>query len=47
VHASGQVPGYKRDQMALSEKGIDEIIVYCVNDPAVMAAWAESQVSSS
>mmetsp|Transcript_60609 Transcript_60609/g.91466 ORF Transcript_60609/g.91466 Transcript_60609/m.91466 type:complete len:120 (+) Transcript_60609:239-598(+) len=23
--------------------GIDEVLVYCVNDGAVMAAWAESQ----
>ena len=37
------VPGYKAQQMALAEKGIDEVIVYCVNDAAVMAAWAESQ----
>lgn len=29
--------------MDLAEKGIDEIIIFCVNDAAVMAAWAESQ----
>lgn len=29
--------------MALSEKGIDEVIVFCVNDAAVMAAWAKDQ----
>ena len=37
------MPGYKAQQMALAEKGIDEVIVYCVNDAAVMAAWAENQ----
>jgi peroxiredoxin len=37
------VPGFKREQMALAEKGIDEIIVFCVNDAAVMKAWADSQ----
>ena len=29
--------------MALSEMGIDEIIVFCVNDAAVMDAWAKDQ----
>lgn len=28
---------------ALQELGIDEIIIYCVNDGAVMTAWGESQ----
>ena len=29
--------------MALSEMGIDEVIVFCVNDAAVMEAWAKDQ----
>lgn len=29
--------------MTLSEMGIDEIIVFCVNDAAVMDAWAKDQ----
>ena len=28
---------------ALKEAGIDEVIVFCVNDSAVMQAWAEDQ----
>jgi peroxiredoxin 5 len=28
---------------ALKAAGIDEVIVYCVNDAAVMTAWAEDQ----
>ena len=31
-----QVPGYLESQDALKEAGIEEVIVYCVNDPAVM-----------
>jgi len=27
----------------LKAKGIDEVIVYCVNDAAVMKAWAKDQ----
>lgn len=38
-----QVPGYLAAQDALKAKGIDEVLVYCVNDPAVMAAWADDQ----
>ena len=33
--SSMQVPGYLENQEALKEAGIDEVIVYCVNDPAV------------
>jgi 2-Cys peroxiredoxin 5 len=37
------VPGYLESQEALKEAGIEEVIVYCVNDPAVMQAWGEDQ----
>lgn len=30
-------------ESALKAKGVDEVIVYCVNDCAVMKAWAEDQ----
>jgi peroxiredoxin len=29
--------------MELAEKGVDEVIVFCVNDAAVMVAWAADQ----
>jgi peroxiredoxin len=35
------VPGYLEKQDALKAAGIDEVIVYCVNDAAVMKAWAK------
>lgn len=38
-----QVPGYLESQDALKEAGIEEVIVFCVNDPAVMNAWAADQ----
>ena len=38
-----QVPGYLAEQEALKAKGIDEVIVYCINDGAVMDAWAKDQ----
>jgi 2-Cys peroxiredoxin 5 len=38
-----QVPGYLEQQDALKAAGIDEVLVYCVNDGAVMKAWAEDQ----
>jgi len=38
-----QVPGYVAKGPEFKAKGIDEIIVYCVNDPAVMGAWAADQ----
>jgi peroxiredoxin len=41
--SSQQVPGYLENQEALKEAGVDEVIVYCVNDPAVMQAWGEDQ----
>jgi peroxiredoxin len=28
---------------ALKEVGVDEVIVYCVNDAAVMSAWSKDQ----
>ena len=30
-------------QKALKAAGIDEVLVYCVNDGAVMDAWAKDQ----
>jgi len=38
-----QVPGYKAASDELRAKGIDEVLVYCVNDPAVMKSWAKDQ----
>jgi len=37
------VPDYKASSEAFKSLGIDEIIVFCVNDGAVMNAWAENQ----
>jgi peroxiredoxin len=37
------VPGYLEKQAELKEAGIDEVFVYCVNDAAVMEAWAMDQ----
>jgi 2-Cys peroxiredoxin 5 len=38
------VPGYLANVDALkNELGIDEVLIYCVNDGAVMQAWAEDQ----
>jgi len=33
----------KQVQDALKEAGVDEVIVWCVNDGAVMSAWADDQ----
>jgi len=38
-----QVPGYLSKQAELKEKGIAEVLVYCVNDGAVMKGWAKEQ----
>jgi len=38
-----QVPGYLSKVAELKAKGVDEVIVYCVNDGAVMKAWAMDQ----
>lgn len=38
-----QVPGYLSKAAELKAKGVDEVIVYCVNDGAVMKAWAKDQ----
>ena len=38
-----QIPGYLEKQDALKAKGIDQVLVYCVNDGAVMQAWAKDQ----
>jgi len=37
------VPEYLKNQDKLKEKGVDEVIVYCVNDGAVMKGWAKDQ----
>lgn len=37
------MPGYLESQKALKAAGIDEVLVYCVNDGAVMKAWAANQ----
>merc|ERR1711865_28738 len=38
-----QVPGYLENQDKLKAAGVQEVIVYCVNDGAVMQAWAKDQ----
>jgi len=38
-----QVPGYLSKEAELKEKGVDEVLVICVNDGAVMQAWAKDQ----
>ena len=37
------MPGYKEARNELRAKGIDEVLVYCVNDPAVMQFWGKDQ----
>jgi len=37
------VPGYLQETDALKKLGIDEVIIYCVNDGAVMDAWSKDQ----
>ena len=41
--SSQQVPGYLAKQAELKAKGVSDVIVYCVNDSAVMDAWAKDQ----
>ena len=41
--SSKQVPGYLAKQAELKAKGVSDVIVYCVNDSAVMDAWAKDQ----
>lgn len=42
VCSTAHVPSFIRSKDALAEKGVEEIICVSVNDPFVMAAWAES-----
>ena len=37
------MPGYKAARNEIRDKGIDEVLIYCVNDAAVMEAWAKDQ----
>lgn len=37
------MPGYKSARNEIRAAGIDEVLVYCINDPAVMEAWAKDQ----
>lgn len=37
------MPGYLQETDALKQLGIDEVIIYCVNDGAVMDAWSKDQ----
>ena len=38
-----QIPGYLKNQFELEDRGIDEVMVFCVNDGAVMTAWSKDQ----
>jgi len=37
------VPGYLAKQNELKANGVSDVLVYCVNDGAVMKAWADDQ----
>ena len=37
------MPGYLAKQAELKAKGVSDVIVYCVNDCAVMDAWGKDQ----
>lgn len=37
------MPGYVREYLQLKAKGIEEVIIYCVNDGSVMTAWGKQQ----
>ena len=37
------MPGYKKARNEIRDLGIDEVLVYCVNDAAVMEGWAKDQ----
>ena len=37
------MPGYKEARNQVRDAGIDEVLIYCVNDCAVMEAWAKDQ----
>merc|ERR1740129_377835 len=41
--SSQQVPGYLAKEAELKAKGVSDVITYCVNDGAVMQAWAADQ----
>ena len=41
--SSRQVPGYLQNLTQIKSIGVDEVIIYCVNDGAVMDAWAADQ----
>jgi len=38
-----QIPGYLEKEAELKKAGVDEVVVYCVNDGAVMDGWAKDQ----
>lgn len=37
------MPGYLAKQAELKAKGVSDVLVYCVNDGAVMSGWAKDQ----
>ena len=43
TYASRPLPSACDPQDDLKKRGIDEVLVYCVNDGAVMTGWAQDQ----
>lgn len=41
--SSKQIPEYLKFQDAIKETGVDTVLIYAVNDGAVMQAWASDQ----